>query len=72
MNGRYFSDIPIKLLHMEIYDILGHFIKSFNIEYSENGWNNFSFPINEISSGTYICRLSGNEYLQSAKFHLIK
>ena len=62
---QYYTERDIERPKFEIFDILGRLITSSVEGYAQKGWNTITIPINKLTSGTYICRVSGSGYTQS-------
>ncbi len=72
INAWYLTDVSINHPKLEIYDILGRFITSCSQEHAEQGWNSMTCPVNQLGSGTYICRVSGSGFTRSRTFQIVK
>jgi hypothetical protein len=72
INAWYYTDANIEHPKLEIYDILGRFITSFTEQHAEEGWNSMNCPVNQLLSGTYICRISGSGFTKSRSFQIIR
>jgi subtilisin family serine protease len=67
-----FADYEIDHATVAIYDMLGR-LQASRYEGNINaGDNTITYPVNQLSSGTYILRLSGRGFTQSKSFHIIR
>lgn len=63
------KDANVKL---SIYDILGKEIQILVNEYQIAGSYSFNFNASDLSSGTYIYRITANEFTDTKKFTFVK
>ncbi|MGC9513246.1 MAG: T9SS type A sorting domain-containing protein, partial [Fidelibacterota bacterium] len=57
---------------LNIYDIQGRFVRRLVHGYHTPGAYSAHFSAGNLASGTYICRLTGNQVSRSAKMILLK
>jgi len=72
LNAQYLTNQDIEHPKMEIYDILGRLMETHTEDRANVGWNTITSPLNQLASGTYICRVSGSGFTQSKSFHILK
>ncbi len=72
INCKLYSEVEFLKPRLEIFDILGKEVGVLNLGRIESGWNTFTYPILNLGSGAYICRISGDNCAVSKLFRVIK
>jgi hypothetical protein len=72
LTASFYTDAPIEHLTMDIFDALGRQVASSTINHADIGWNKTPISMSELSSGMYVCRISGSNYYQARSFEVVK
>ncbi|MEO6940321.1 MAG: T9SS type A sorting domain-containing protein [Candidatus Kapaibacterium sp.] len=65
-----FQEENNSILQIEFFDVLGRRVASYSFR-SVAGLNRASYPFAHVASGTYVCRISGNQTM-SKRFSIIR
>jgi hypothetical protein len=65
-----FQEENNSILQIEFFDVLGRRVASYPFR-SVAGLNRVSYPLAHVASGTYVCRISGNQTM-SKRFSIVR